>query len=362
MRYMQEQGIEVVAVSAEGSEVAQVIATEGVRHEVIPFTRTISPFQDLLCLWKMIRLIRKERPSIIHTHTPKAGLIGMLAAWLTRVPMRLHTVAGMPLMESKGFTRKILVFTEWLTYACAHQVFPNSYRLEEYIHQHFSISEHKVKVIGKGSSNGIDTHYFQPNEALKETALQLSDQLGIPSGAFVWVFVGRLVGDKGIHELVTSFLAMQKINPEQHLVLVGPFEDEKDGVKAAIKQAIQDHPQIHTPGFQADVRPWLQMASAFVFPSYREGFPNVVLQAAAMSLPMIVTDINGCNEIITHEENGLIVPPKDQASLQSAMERLYQDAHLRSKFQSTVRQTILSYDRQSIWEELLGVYREVSSR
>lgn len=349
--------MEVVAVSADGPEVEKVIATEGVRHEVIPFTRTISPLKDLKSLWLLIKLIRKEQPDIIHSHTPKAGLIGMLAGWICRMPLRLHTVAGMPLMESKGLTRKLLVFTEWLTYACAHQVFPNSYRLKEYILRHFWIAKSKVKVIGQGSSNGIDTGYFQKSPALQSAADQLRESLDIPADAFVWLFVGRLVGDKGIHELVHSFLALHAHDPNQHLVLVGPYEDEKDGIKEDTKAQIAKHAHIHTPGFQSDVRPWLQMASAFVFPSYREGFPNVVLQAAAMELPMIVSDINGCNEIITNQDNGLIVPPKEQAALQSAMERLYRDAHLRSQFQSTVRPSILHYDRQHIWEELLSIYK-----
>jgi glycosyltransferase involved in cell wall biosynthesis len=359
MRYMKSQGFEVLAVSADGPEIEKVKLTEGVDHVIIPFTRTISPFKDLVALIKLIRLVRSYRPDIVHTHTPKAGLLGMLAAWICRVPLRLHTVAGTPLMETKGLTRRILIFTEWLTYASATKVYPNSNLLKSYIENNISIRKNKLKVIGKGSSNGIDSQHFSRISEVLGKSSALRKELKLESTDFVWCFVGRLVGDKGIHELVDAFNEIQKQFPFQKLLLVGPFEDERDAIRPETKLLIEQNSSIIPVGFQSDVRPYLAMSQAFVFPSYREGFPNVVLQAGAMGLASIVSDINGCNEIVQDGVNGLIFPPKDSEKLKLAMIKLINDEKLRNQLAEMARDLAISdYDRNKIWEELLSEYKQ----
>lgn len=358
LKYMREQGYEVIAASAAGSEVAEICNREGVTHFKIDFTRTLSPLKDLKALWQLIRLMQKEKPDIVHTHTPKAGLLGMMAAKITGVKHRMHTVAGMPLMQASGLTKSILRFTEKITYFCAQTVYPNSYRLEEYMVKEFPAYKRKFKIIGEGSSNGINTAYFSGDQISGDQQEKLRLKHGLPNDALVFVFVGRIVEDKGIHELVEAFLAL---SGTAYLLLVGPFEDEREPVNAEVREAIATNPQIIHVGFQKDIRPFLALADVFVFPSYREGFPNVVLQAAAMELPSIVSDINGCNEIITHHENGLIVPVKEADQLKSAMEKLMDNPQKRRALAAKARPSILEkYDQQKVWEAIAEEYEQRS--
>lgn len=319
---MSENGFEVIGVSSSGKELEEVNKQEGIRTISIEMSRKITPIKDLRALWRFYKLCKKEKPTIVHSHTPKAGIIGMLGAKLAGVPIRLHTVAGLPLMETTGNKRILLDFVEKLTYACATKVYPNSYGLYDFILQNKFTKQQKLQVIAQGSSNGIDTQFFHPDQVSNEKQLQLKDELGIVSNDFVFVFVGRLVGDKGINELVEAFSQLRAENPHLKLLLVGPFEEELDPLLPETMQKIQTHPGIISVGYQSDVRLYLSVSDALVFPSYREGFPNVVMQAGAMGLPSIVSNINGCNEIIEENVNGLIIPAKNTVSLRNAMEKM----------------------------------------
>lgn len=357
LKYMQENGFEVVTASATGSEVEEVIEREGVKHYALPFTRVISPFRDLICLIQTIHLIKRIKPDIIHTHTPKAGLLGMMAGWCVGVPHRLHTVAGMPLMEANGLTKIVLRWAENLTYKCATQVYPNSSKLEKWIYNNLVTNKKKLKVIGSGSSNGIDTQYFNLSIELKDEGSKVRNKLNIKKEELVYVFVGRLVSDKGISELIEAFALIK--TQHSHLLLVGNYENLRGPVGDEIKKHIETNKQIHTVGFQSDIRPYLAAADVFVFPSYREGFPNVVLQAGAMSLPAVVSDINGCNEIIIHEKNGMLVPPKEPKPLAEAMKKLGSDAKLRSNMANEARLNVLKFDQKVYWQLLLKEYRSL---
>jgi len=356
LKFMREQGYEVITASADGPEVQEVCDREGVKHFKIDFTRILSPLQDLRALIQLIRLIRDEKPDIVHTHTPKAGLLGMLAARICSVNCRMHTVAGMPLMEASGLTRRILIMTEIITYFCAQKVYPNSYRLKEYMEAKFPAFKSKFEIIGEGSSNGINTNYFSTNEVSEELINKVQINHNIPLNSTVFIFVGRLVEDKGIHELVKAF---KNIEANSYLILVGAFEDEREAVNPEIKSEIENNRRIIHVGFQKDIRPFLAASDIFVFPSYREGFPNVVLQAASMGLPSIVSDINGSNEIITHDENGLIVPVKSANELESAMVELLTDLSNRKALAAKARHSIMNkYDQQKVWKAILNEYQQ----
>ncbi|WP_317169893.1 glycosyltransferase family 4 protein [Moheibacter lacus] len=352
------QFFEIVGVSASGKESEKVKLREGIRVETIEMTRKITPIQDLVALWRLYRFFKKEKPQIVHSHTPKAGLLGMMAAKLAGIPIRMHTVAGMPLMEATGIKRKILNFVERLTYRSATHVYPNSKGLYEFILNENFTSKSKLKIIGQGSSNGIDTTYFSPDEVSEETKSELRNKWGIEKNDFVFVFVGRMVKDKGINELVKAFSQLKTQNSK--LILVGPFEQELDPLSSETIQEINENSAIISVGFQADVRPYFAISDALVFPSYREGFPNVVMQAGAMGLPSIVSDINGCNEIIVENENGLIIPTKDERALSIAMLKLVQETDLRNRFALNARKMILDrYEQNRVWEKLLEEYRNL---
>ncbi len=351
--------------SGPKNELDKVASYEGVEVKQIEMTRQITPVKDLISLIKLIRLFKKEKPAIVHTHTPKAGILGMLAANLVGVPIRLHTVAGLPLMVSKGFKHSILEAVEKLTYACAIKVYSNSKGLEQFILENKYAPAEKIKVITNGSSNGIDTSYFNPNQFSNEHKQVLRHDLGIQEDDFVFIFVGRLVGDKGINELVKAFKSLslsEELRKRVYLrlLLVGPFESKLDPLESDILREIESNRNIINVGFQADVRPYFAISNALAFPSYREGFPNVVMQAGAMGLPSIVSDINGCNEIIENCKNGLLIPTKNTEALQEALLRLAEDKKFYNHLQSQSRKMITSrFDQKLLWEALLEEYNEL---
>ncbi len=295
---------------------------EGCKHYNLPLTRKITPIKDFIAIWKTYTLIRKLKPTIVHTHTPKAGMVGMIAAWFAGVPIRLHTVAGLPLMERKGLIKKILIGVERITYAFATQVYPNSFGLKDYINQNIS-RDPKIKVIGQGSSNGINTINFSRSSEIIEKAQLIRVNLDLKKSDYIWIFVGRVVGDKGINELVEAFDIFQKEYPDNSLLVVGSYEKELDPLKTQTIKLLESHEKIFHVGFQKDIRPYLCLSNTLVFPSYREGFPNVPMQAACMGLSLILSDINGCNELIKNNESGLLIPSKSIQAIIDAMKRLY---------------------------------------
>lgn len=348
---------EVTAVSAEKYRLEKFGQDNKVDVFPLEMTREITPSKDLKALFRLYRYFRKEKPVVVHTHTPKAGIVGMMAAKMAGVPVRLHTVAGMPLLETTGTKRKILEQVERLTYSLASKVYPNSEGLKKIILKHNFTKSEKLKVLGEGSSNGIDTKYFNPADFTAEQKKDIRQSLKIPADDLVFIFVGRLVKDKGINELVQAFKQLASENKNVSLLLVGPFEQDLDPIKEENFEMIRNHPKIVITGYQVDVRPYFAVADALVFPSYREGFPNVVMQAGAMGLPCIVTNINGCNEIIRGGENGLIIPVKDQEALLLAMKKLATSAELRQKLAANSREVITQkYERKVFWDLLLEEY------
>ena len=361
LRFMASNGFDVKGVSSEGEELREVHENEGIAVEAITMSRKITPFQDLKSLWEMWNFLRKEKPQIVHTHTPKAGIIGMLAARLAGVPHRLHTVAGLPLMEATGIKRKILNFVEKLTYSSATRVYPNSKGLYDFILQNNFTQSNKLKIIANGSSNGINTAFFSPAQVSEIEKVALREKLNIQPDDFVFVFVGRIVSDKGINELIKAFSQLQTAeNNEQigiKLLLVGGLESDLDPLNPETLAEINQNRDIISVGFQQDVRPFFAISDALAFPSYREGFPNVVMQAGAMGLPSIVSDINGCNEIIVEGENGLIIPPKNVEKLKEKMLTLAKDKNLYTKLKGNSRRMIENrYEQSVVWNALLEEY------
>ena len=360
LRFMASNGFDVKGVSSEGEELREVHENEGIAVEAITMSRKITPFQDLKSLWEMWNFLRKEKPQIVHTHTPKAGIIGMLAARLAGVPHRLHTVAGLPLMEATGTKRKILNFVEKLTYSSATRVYPNSKGLYDFILQNNFTQSNKLKIIANGSSNGINTTFFSPDQVTEIEKVTLREKLNIQPDDFVFVFVGRIVSDKGINELIKAFSELQTVENKPagiKLLLVGGLENDLDPLNPETLAEINQNKDIISVGFQQDVRSFFAIADALVFPSYREGFPNVVMQAGAMGLPSIVSDINGCNEIIIEGENGLIIPSKNVEKLKEKMLTLAKDKNLYTKLKGNSRRMIENrYEQSVVWNALLEEY------
>ncbi|WP_109852900.1 glycosyltransferase family 4 protein [Aquimarina sp. AU58] len=353
------QYYDIIGVSGEGEGQLDVVSqNEEVRVIPVEMTRKITPIKDLKAVYNLYKVFRKEKPQIVHSHTPKAGTLSMLAAKLAGVPHRLHTIAGLPLLEATGAKRVLLDTVEKATYACATRIYPNSSGLNDIIIANKYTSPKKLKVIANGSSNGIDTSFFDPGLYTEEENLKLSDSLGIKSTDTVIIYVGRLVKDKGIHELIDAFKKLNTASATAKLLLVGTYEKDLDPLSPDAEEEINTNPNIITVGWQNDVRPYFAISDVLAFPSYREGFPNVVMQAASMGLASVVTDINGCNEIITEGINGKIIPVKDAELLFQNLKILVEDKAQRDTLAGNARKSITSrYERKVVWEALLKEYR-----
>lgn len=319
MRYMKAQGWDVLMVSADGKEVSQVVKNEGCKHQVVPFTRKITPVQDLYCLYLLYRLFKKEKPDIIHSHTPKAGLLAMIAGALAGVKIRIHTLAGLPHLAAPKNKQVVLEFAEKLTYRFAHEVWPNAISLKELIIKNGWVGPAKVKIIGAGSSNGVDLNKFNRNSLAENHLVAATMRINPGENEFIMLFVGRLVKDKGIEELVEAFLKSQIIK-QSKLVLLGTFEQELNPISDEVMRKISDHPKIIQIDWTDHVAHYMALADLLVHPSHREGFPNVLLEAGAMQLPILCADITGNTDIIEHRKTGLLFPAKDVDTLRQGLE------------------------------------------
>ena len=315
MKYMKEAGFDVIMVSGNGKEWQDVIDFENCPYRIISMTRKITPFQDLKSLWRLYTLFKREKPDIVHSHTPKAGLLSMLAARMAGVKIRIHTVAGLRFMTSVGLTRRILIAMEKLTGNAATQIWPNSLSLKKYMEENKLAAARKIEVIGKGSSNGIDLTRFS-KEKLCATGIEKAKELiGYKQGLIYLLSVGRIVKDKGIAELVKAFATLYKQNDKLRLILVGNFEEKLDPLDEECMQTIQSHPGIIFTGWHNDVEYFMNIAHILVHPSHREGFPNVLLQAGAMECPIVCSGIEGNIDIVEENVSGLIFTVKDERDL-----------------------------------------------
>ena len=349
---------DITIVSSDKSELEKLGKKQGVKTFCLPLTRKITPFKDIIAIFKLYFFLKRENPKIVHSHTPKAGFVGMTASFFAGVPIRMHTVAGLPLMERKFIKKKVLIFIEKLTYLFATNVYSNSKKLMEFILSKKFCSKRKIKTLANGSSNGIDTKYFSNNISLINKN-KLLNTLKILKNDFVFCYVGRVVKDKGINELVSAFYELNLKNKNCKLIIVGNIENETDPISKSNMGIIKKNKNILLTGFKNDVRPYLSIANCFVFPSYREGFPNVLMQAGAMDLPCIATNINGCNEIIKDNINGFLIPPKNIDALVKAMQKIM-DKKLIIKLSKNSRLMVKEkYDQKYFWKKLLIEYNNL---
>ena len=321
---------DVIALSSPGEALDLVGRREGVRTIAVPMERHISLLKDLKSLFSLIRVFRTEKPDMVHSMTPKAGLLCMLAAWMTRVPVRIHTFTGLIFPTSTGLKKRILMLTDKITCACATHVIPEGEGVKNDLINN-KITRKPLKVLGYGNVRGVDMEYYSRRPEVEGRAEVIRND-----NWFSFLFVGRIVRDKGINELVSAFSKLNVEYPKTRLFLVGDYENKLDPLDASTKNEIQHNVNIISVGRKAgnDLLAYYAASDCFVFPSYREGFPNTVLEAGAMGLPCIVTDINGSREIIKEGFNGLIVPSHDADALYEAMRRVMENSEEREAMAS----------------------------
>lgn len=358
--FMHKNGFDVIMISANGKELPKVLSNEICPHIVIPMTRRITPWQDLWSLFRLIKFIKKEKPDIVHTETPKAGLLGMLASRICNVNIRIHTVAGLPLMVENGFKLWLLKLVEKITYAAATNVWPNSYSLKEFILKHNFTSSQKIHVIGKGSSNGINTERFNVEHLNPEVLEEVKKSFCYDGNCLYFLFVGRMVFDKGIIELVNTFIKLQNIHSNLRLILLGNYEKLLDPLPEKIESEIKTNPYIIHINWTNHVEYYMAVSDYFIFPSYREGFPNVLLEAAAMQLPIICSNIAGNIDIVTNDKTGVIFESQNENSLEEAMIKSMQTPQKSIQMASCLHKLVTnSFEREIFWKSMLLEYRNL---
>lgn len=351
MRKLRDMDYEMVALSSPGPDLDN-LKEEGFHCVEVPMERHISLLKDLKAFCKMVKVLRKEKPYMIHSITPKAGLLSMTAGWLAGVPVRVHTFTGLVWPTSTGLSRRILMTTDKILCACATHIIPEGAGVMNDL-KNGGITKKPMKVLGYGNVMGVDMERFDP---ARFADVEKDDSV------FTFVYVGRIVKDKGINELVEAFTKLQDKYHKARLVLVGRYESDLDPVEQVTLDRIKANPAIAAigPQYGDDLLREYKKADCFVMPSYREGFPNTVMEAGAMGLPSVVTDINGSREIVISEENGLIVPPQAVLPLYEAMERMMNDDDARERMAGNARNMIVSrFERSFVQKCLIDYYKEI---
>lgn len=349
---------EVYAISSQKDELNELGRKEGIKTFFIPMRRPISLFYDIVSLFRFIKLFLVERPDIVHGNTPKASLLSMVSAKLSGVKVRIYMCHGLRYQGTTGIMRLLLMKMEKITCTCATEVICVSKGVRNILIEDGICAKNKAVVIHHGSASGIDLDYFKIDSSLQNTDVR--EKLGISLTDFVFIFVGRIVKDKGVNELISSFEKLQSKINSVHLILLGSEERDLNPISDKSRKTIKTHLNIHALGKQSDIRPYLLSSDALVLPSYREGFGMVLLEAGAMGLPCITTNISGCNEIVIHGENGEIIPPRDENALYEKMKDwvvhkdklAYMSFHARSFAENR-------FDRKTVWLKLLEEYNRL---
>jgi glycosyltransferase involved in cell wall biosynthesis len=358
LRYMQEHGLEVVVISSPGEELEAVVESEGVAALEVAMRRQISPLYDLVSLWRLFRALREFEPDIVNAGTTKAGLLGMIAAKMARVPTRVYTLRGLRLETLDGLKRLITSVTEVLASACANRVVSVSESLRRAFVGRRLAPASKIVVLGKGSSNGVNAERFLPTEENLRRAWALRERLEIPEGVPVVGFVGRFVRDKGIIELLSASEEVLKAFPETRFLLLGRLE-EGNLVPATYAKKLEDHPRLVRAGFVSDTAPYYHLMSVLAFPSHREGFPNAPLEAASAGVPVAGFAVTGTVDAVVDGETGLLVPRGDTGALSKALIRLLGDEALRVSMGAVARERVLKdFSNEKVWERWLRFYKE----
>lgn len=348
---------EVELISSPGEYMEEMCSKHLVKGHDLIMKREISVFNDILSLMKLIILFFKIKPFIVHGNTPKASLLSMIAAWITRVPKRIYYVHGLRYYGEVGKKRKLLMLLEKVSCYFATHIVAVSEGVKEGLKKD-NLSKKEILLIWNGSVNGIDLEYFDPEKTDVSTVRNL---YGIDKNDFVFGFIGRFVGDKGVNELVGAFKELNKFHKNIKLLLVGTFENDLDPLNKEAIYEIESNKNIINAGLQKDVRPFLSSMHVFTFPSYREGLGIVLMESSAMNIPSISSNIIGCNEVIVEGENGLFIESKNQQMLSERMRYCIESPEQINEMAKKARNIVKDkFEQKELWKKSLEMYVHIA--
>jgi len=356
--YFARSGFSVEFVCSPGTPLND-LCLEGAIPRPIRMQREIALPHDPISLLRLWLLFRRTKPDLVVSGTPKAGLLGTVAARLAGVKCVVYTMHGLRLETAAGGKRRLLWLTEWLACSIADHVRMVSPSLMRRVIGLGLVSANRCSVCGAGTSNGIETSHWKRTPQAEFVGSQTREKLGIPSRTIVIGFVGRLTRDKGVMELYQAFKHLQGTHPDCGLLLVGNFE-EGDPIPAAWRDRICGDPGVFRTGFVTDIQQYYWAMDVFALPSYREGFPGAPLEAQAASLPVVCTDATGAVDSVVHAVTGFCVPVGNVAALTAALSRLLEDAELRLRMGEAGRIWVEeNFARQIVWKSILEDYRAI---
>lgn len=358
MAYMTKSGLHVVAISSPGPMLEEVGSRGNPEVHAVPMSRSISPLTDLVALWRLFRLFRKIRPAIVHGSTAKAAALAMTAATLARVPIKFYTVRGLMTETRSGSARYLLRAVEWWTCFLSDRVFPVSRSVADALTEKSLCSPDKISLLGHGSSSGVDGEgRFSPSRVKKPDREALRRRLGISGHAFVIGFVGRIVKDKGVEHLIQAWQSIRD-RFDCFLLIIGQTEAQNPVSVSALEILANDPRIIKVSAVEnAEMPCYYSIMNLLVLPSYREGFPNVVLEAAAMEVPTVAARVTGCVDAVENGKTGVLVPPRDVVSLAAAIETYLKDRGLVLQHGRAARERVLrDFQQNAIWEALYQEY------
>ena len=351
--FMRAHGIETHAISSPGEDLDRFGHEEQVRVYAVPMERRITPLRDLRALARLWRHLRRLRPDIVHAATPKAGLLAMISAWCAGVPVRIYHVLGLPMETAGGHKRRLLWWTERLACRLSTQVLCVSHSLREVMIEEGLCAAPRITVLLDGSVSGVDAdNRFNPALVGEQSRSAIRRRHGIPPDALVLGYVGRIVGDKGIRELAQAWSTLRAQHPAAHLLMVGPFESQ-DPIPEATERLLRDDPRVHLRGMDWDTPPLLAVMDVLVLPTYREGMGIILLEAAAMCLPVVASRVTGCVDAVDDGVTGTLVPARDADALSKAVSGYLRDPALRKKHGRAGRDRVLRRFRPAMVQEAL---------
>lgn len=354
LRYFKDRGYETFLLSPLSDRVKSFCDRESCTHLVINIKRDISPINDLINLGHIFLYLLRYKPDIINLGTPKVSLLGMVAAKLVGIPKRLYTCRGFRFEHEKGLKRKILILMEKMTVSCSHKVICISPSVRDYGVNNGIFKKDQTIVINKGSSNGFNLKRFSPENISDDSKADLKKTLGLDD-KFVYGFVGRIYDRKGINELYKAFSSLDTRLNNISLLIVGRFEESQIADKRIIGK-IKEHNHIILAGSQKNIPLYLSVMDVFVMPAWGEGFGNVLIEAAAIGIPVISTDVTGTRDAVQHNFNGLLVEPKSVEQLTEAMLFLYNNKEVRESFGNNGVEWAKNFDNNIIWRGMDEIY------
>lgn len=354
LQALQAAGHDVIGISAAGPHVPTLTAA-GIRHLAVPMSRTITPLADLQALWQLYQLLVQEQPTIVHTHTPKANLLGQMAAWLANVPVRVCTAHGFYFTPHTPLHKRLFYqWLEWVPATLTQRLFLINQEDMATCQALALCRPEKTRLLAGGT--GVDLHQFSPAPSQLTRAA-----VGLPPTGPVVGFVGRLVAEKGLPELLAAAQQVRQQVPDVSFLLVGPVDSEKpDALTPALAEAYGVADCTVFTGNRTDLPDLYGLMDLFVLPSHREGLSRTLMEAAAMGLPAVTTDVRGCRDVVVNGRSGTITPLGNVNALAEAMTDLLQQPEKRRQMGQAARQLALAhFDQQLVFAQIEAEYQQL---